>query len=66
MTDAIFISTVVVVGLGLLFVSYCKFLKHKIKDSHSWNHEFIDDRKEGKSAMLMLLRQMKELEDKGR
>ena len=64
-TDAILITLlvlfVVVLGVG----NYCQFLKHKIKDSHSWNSEnVVDDRREGESAMLMLLRQMKEIEDK--
>lgn len=63
MTDAIFIITVVLGGIVLLLTSYCRFLKHKIGNDNSWNHEYVDDRKEGESAILMLIRQMKEIED---
>ena len=41
--------------------NYCRFLKHKIKDSQSSNDEFIEE--EIHSAVETLLQQLKELED---
>ena len=43
MTDAIFITTVVLVGVVLLFTSYCKFLKHKIGNDKAQDSEFDVD-----------------------
>ena len=64
--DTIIIAILALLTLFLGIANYCQFLKHKIKDSHSWNDEFRDSppKIENESAILTLLRQMKELEDK--